>query len=217
MLALTDRLYRHIEKLRKAPLNHISLTEDGPRYVEPLGLATANVVVEHLCPVATFESIIIDFLDDIYPIAPVIHIPSFKQRLSSCQYIESPGFLRLCLSICAMTIASMPKKIGLHGFGHYISAKDMVSRACQLVVASRIATSPEWADEPTSNELICSLLLGTASHYTDSPRRGWMFINESIHCCRELNLCSPGGYDGMSNIDREINKRAFWMLYIVQM
>ncbi len=177
----------------------------------------ASVAIEHLCPLSIFETIIEDYYSDIYPIAPIVHVPSFKQRILTCQHITDPEFLRLCLSLCAMTIASLPKKLPIYGFGHYHTAKAMVSRACQLVAASRLATAPDWADDPTSNDLMCSLLLGTASHYMQSPNRGWVHINESIHCCRNLRLYSPQGYEGMSIIDRELIKRVFWMLYIVQM
>jgi hypothetical protein len=216
---LTNNVDRHIEKLRKNPPALANQGEDSTHlpHLESLGLATANVIVEHLCPLPVLQMIVNDYLDEIYPIAPIIHIPSFKSQFSASKYTTDPVFLRLCLSICAMTIASRPKSIDAYGFGHYLAAKEMVSRACQLVTASRVATASEWADEPTSNELICSLLLGTASHYTDSPRRGWVYINESIHCSRNLSLCNPEGYEGMSVLSREINKRAFWMLYIVQM
>ncbi|KAG0651211.1 hypothetical protein D0Z07_1526 [Hyphodiscus hymeniophilus] len=209
---------RVIESLRTG-ISASSQHEDPSllRHLEPLRLATANIAIEHLCPIGIFETIIDDYFEEIYVIAPIVHIPTFKQGLSTFQYISDAHFLRLCLSLCAMTIASSLKKITVYGFGYYLNAKDMVNRACQLVTASRIATSPDWADEPSSNDLICSLLLGTASHYTESPRRGWIYINESIHCCRNLNLYSPAGYDGMDILGKEINKRAFWMLYIVQM
>ncbi len=213
--------HRYISKYRIPPnVNSPDIDSPGgsnPPYQEPLRYATANIKIEHLCSIEIFDRIINDYFEEIYVIAPIIHIPSFKQGLLTYQYTSDPNFLRLCLSICAMTIASLPKKITSYDFGYYTTAKDMVSRACHLVTASRIATAPDWAEEATANEMICSLLLGTACHYTESPRKGWLYINESIQCCRNLGLYSPAGYQDLEIREQEINKRAFWMLYIVQM
>lgn len=186
-------------------------------HLQPLALAAPHVVIEHLFPLPIFHQIIEDYLEDLYPIAPLIHIPSFLSQLQQCLFLTDPAFLRLCISLCAMTIASLPRKASIYRFDYYTTVKDMVGRACQLVTASRLATSPDWADDPSSNDLICSLFLGMASHYTQCPRRGWTLINESIHCCRSLGLHRHDGYTELNSVETEINKRAFWMIYIVQM
>jgi hypothetical protein len=180
-------------------------------------VVTARVLVQHLCPLDVFGLIIEDYLELIYPIAPLVHQPSFLALVTARQYEFDPTFLRLCLSLCAMTIASMHRKIAIYGFGYYSDPKDMVSRAYQLVMASRLATVPQWADEPSMDTLLCSLLLGLSSHYTESPSRGWVLVNESLYSCRKLNLFQELGYQSRTSIETEICKRAFWMLYIIQM
>ncbi|KAG4442812.1 hypothetical protein IFR05_001693 [Cadophora sp. M221] len=185
-------------------------------HVQPLALVTALVAIEHLCPLPVFQTIAEDFIEHLYPIAPLIHVPSFSSQVQERLYLTDPKFLRLCLSLCAITIASLPRKANIYRFGYYSSTKDMVNRACQLVFASRVATSPDWAESPSFNDLICSLSLGMASHYAQCPSRGWALINESIHCCRSLGLYHKDGYKDLNPVEIEIGKRAFWMLYIVQ-
>lgn len=177
----------------------------------------ALVAIKHLCPLAVFQTVTKDFLEHLYPIAPLIHVPFFSSQIQERLYPTNPNFLRLCLSLCAIPIASLPRKANIYRFGYYASTKDMVNRACQLVAASRIATSPDWAESPSFNDLICSLSLGMASHYAQCPSRRWALINESIHCCRSLGLYHKDGYRDLNAVEIEIGKRAFWMLYFVQM
>lgn len=198
-------------------LERIKSPDGAGSQVSTLPDTTSAVTIEDLCPVSTFHLIIEDFLENVYPIAPLVHLSSFKAQISDGFYHRDSTFLRTCLAICAMTISSLPRKADVYCLDRYQNSKEMVNKAYQLVMASRLATSPDWAENPSSNDLICSLLLGMASHYTQSPRRAWLLINESIHCCRSLGLYRKGGYRGMKDADVEINKRAFWMLYIIQM
>ncbi|KUJ16498.1 uncharacterized protein LY89DRAFT_84873 [Mollisia scopiformis] len=211
------RPQRDLEKFRQLKTSGLpNDTSGGDARVYLLPNAASSVTIEDLCPMTTFHSIIEEFLENLYSIAPLIHVPSFNSQVSECLYLKDARFLCLCLSICAMTISSLPRKASIYLPGHYQSSREMVSRAYQLVIASRLATSPDWADNPSSNDMNCSLLLGMASHYTQCPKRAWSLINESIHCCRSLSLYHENGYKEMTTIEIEINKRAFWMLYIVQ-
>ncbi|PVH84989.1 hypothetical protein DL98DRAFT_62467 [Cadophora sp. DSE1049] len=209
------RPQRDLERFRQVQDVPNNLPSTPSLHDQPLPLHT-QVAIEHFCPIHIFHAIIEDFLQNLYPIAPLIHVPAFSSQVQECLYQTDSNFLRLCLSLCAMTIASLPRKASIYRFEHYASTKDMVSRAFQLVTLSRLATAPDWADTPSVNNLLCSLFLGMASHYTQCPRRGWTLINESIHCCRSLGLYHQAGYRDMSNVQIEICKRAFWMLYIVQ-
>lgn len=186
-------------------------------YSIPVHLITTTIKIEHLCPHHIFITIFEDYLQYIYPITPIIHRPSFMSKVASRQHESDPAFLRLCLSLCAMTVSSIHRRVGRYGFDYYETPKQLVTRAYHLVMASRLATDPEWADDPTMDTLLCSLLLGQAAHYTESPSRGWNLINESLYCCRSLDLYEESGYTSVSIVDREIAKRAFWMLYIIQM
>lgn len=160
----------------------------SPLHLLRIQTAAPNVKIEHLCPLDIFHLIIEDYVELIYPISPIAHYPSFGHKLSSRQYKVDPEFLRLCLSLCAMTVSSIHRKISLYGFGHYSDAKQVVMRAYKLVIASRLMTFPQWAEDPSTDTLISSLLLGMASHFTESPVRGGNIINESIQCSRNLNL-----------------------------
>ncbi|KAH8669750.1 hypothetical protein BGZ60DRAFT_40262 [Tricladium varicosporioides] len=180
----------------------------------PIVSLISSITIEHLCPIPVFYRIISDYLTFIYPITPIPHRPTFNSALSSRLYDHDPEFLRLCLSICAMTVSSLQRRMPSYGFGYYNHAGGMVQRVDQLITASRLATNE--LDPSSSNTMICSFLLGMASHYVGKPMRGWVLINESIQVSRSLNLAAKEGYDGRDLVDTEMCKRAFWMLYIIQ-
>lgn len=114
-----------------------------------------------------------------------------------------------------MTVSSLQRRMPSYGFGYYNHADEIVQRVDRLITASRLAT--DELDTASSNTMICSFLLGMANHYVERPMRGWVLINESIQVSRSLNLATKEGYDGRDLVDAEMCKRAFWMLYIIQM
>ncbi|KAE9370012.1 hypothetical protein N431DRAFT_468098 [Stipitochalara longipes BDJ] len=212
-----------VERFREAAANsHASSSLEQPPvldtllYLLPINEASYRVTIEHLMPFTAFQLIMDDYLSFVYPVIPVVHIPSFQRRLSARDYNRDPVFLRFCLSISAVTVSSMPRKISVYGFGHYEDSRQFVTRAYLLVMASRYTNSSDWADTPSMDTLLCSYLLSCASHYTEKPSRAWMLMNESLQNCRNLEIWNRDGYQMLSIIDSEICKRMFWLLYIVQ-
>ncbi|KAH6672147.1 hypothetical protein B0J14DRAFT_67975 [Halenospora varia] len=191
-----------------------SSTLEVPPHCLPITSLISSITIEHLCPIPVFYQIINDYLTFIYPITPITHRPTFNSALSSNFHDHDPEFLRLCLSLCAMTVSSLQRRMPSYGFGYYNHADEIVQRVDRLITASRLAT--DELDTASSNIMICSFLLGMASHYVERPMRGWVLINESIQVSRSLNLATKEGYDGRDLVDAEMCKRAFWMLYIIQ-
>ncbi|PVI06081.1 hypothetical protein DM02DRAFT_610044 [Periconia macrospinosa] len=174
-----------------------------------------DLALEHLCSRATFLSIIEDYLQLVYPVLPLVHRPTFHASVQNNAYASDPAFFRLCLAICAVTVASLPRKF--HEYGRdYAHAGAFVDRACHMVLLSRISSEPEWQDKPTIGTIIISILLTMASHYAGRPNQGWAYASEAIQFFRALELYRREGYKDMSVLDREMCKRAFWLLLIIQ-
>ncbi|KAF2644815.1 hypothetical protein P280DRAFT_443859 [Massarina eburnea CBS 473.64] len=181
-----------------------------------LNLPVGELSIEHFCPKATFRSIIDDFLQLVFPLLPLVHRPSFRTSIESAAYTADPAFFRLCLAICAVTVASIPRKFEEYGRDKYADVGAMVDRACHMVLLSRIASEPEFQNQPTMATMIVSILLTMASHYAGRANQGWGYASEAIQFFRTLELYRKERYEGLSLLDREMCKRAFWMLYIIQ-
>lgn len=173
--------------------------------------------MEHLCSHAIFLQILSDYLDLVYPVLPLVHQPSFRTLLNNHAYNTDVSVFRLCISLCAVTVASIPRNIAKYGCGQYTDVGSMVDRACHIVLLSRMTTEPEWQNHPSMETMLTSIILAMASHYAGRPSQGWGYANEAIDFFRTLELYRREGYVNLNAVEGELCKRAFWVLYIIQM
>lgn len=179
-------------------------------------LIPSHFSAEQLCDEVVFQAILNDFLDLVYPLIPLVHPPGFRKLANDKAYNNDPAFFRICLAICAITVASIPRKFAEYGLNRYTSVGVMVDRACHLVLLSRISTEPEWQNRPTMSTMIVSILLTMASHYAGRANQGWSYASEAIQFFRALELFREEAYAGLTLLDGQLCKRAFWVLYIIQ-
>ncbi|KAF1959491.1 hypothetical protein CC80DRAFT_489621 [Byssothecium circinans] len=179
-------------------------------------MPVGDLSIEHLCPKAAFGAIIDDYLQLVFPLLPLVHRPSFRASIEAAAYTADPAFFRLCLAVCAVTVASIPRKFEEYGREKYADVGAMVDRACHMVLLSRIASEPEWQNQPQTGTMIVSILLTMASHYAGRANQGWGYASEAIQFFRALELYRKVGYEHLSLLEGEMCKRAFWLLYIIQ-
>ncbi|KAH7136304.1 hypothetical protein EDB81DRAFT_657319 [Dactylonectria macrodidyma] len=180
----------------------------------PLPLGTVGIA--HFLPEAVFHAVIDDFLFRVYPLTPFIHIPQFKAQLAERSFETNPAFFRLCVALCAVTVASLPRNFATNGSGGWRNAVDMVERASQLITCSYMATMPSWQDEPSAERLKVSLLQGIAFVYVGRTKTGYLYLNEAVPCCRDLELHRRQSYQTLNPVEIELQKRLFWLLLISQ-
>jgi hypothetical protein len=76
---------------------------------------------------------------------------------------------------------------------------------------------PMYVTCPSTENLTTSMMLCLAAHYAAETNQGWFFANEVSLFSRCMALAERRGYDGLSTIEVELRKRAFWCCYFVQM
>ena len=185
--------------------------------MQPLLVLTSDPLsIEHLLPLHLFHAVMDDFISLLYPITPIICIRDFRAGVAVQRYQTDPAFLRLCFSLVAITVSSLSRKFAEYGFPLYANPKEVVDRAHNAVMASRLLSDPHWDDTPSLSTMICSFLLAGAAHYTQRRTRAWALLNESIAGCRDLKLYRKEGYKNLTEVDAQISKRLFWLLYITQ-
>lgn len=214
---------RHVAeaRLRRGPPgasdnDSVCLRDAGTVY-SSTSLPIGHLSVSHFAPEPAFLAILDDFIRRVYPVLPLIHIPSFTESLSRRDFETDPAFFRLCVSLCAVTVASIPRKIASYGVTGYKDARELVNRASHLVLMSRITTTPEWQDKATVDSMVVSVILAMASHYAGKPNAGWAYASEAVHFFRELKLYREEAYKDFNAIEAELCKRSFWLLFIIQM
>lgn len=172
----------------------------------------------HFCDPSVLRQIIHDYLTLVYPLIPLVHRRTFRAQFENSLDAtdHDPSFFRLTLALCAVTVASLPKKFLEYSRGRFVDIGAMVDRACHLVLLSRISTESLWQDQPATSTVIVSFLLALASLYAGRASQGWGYAIEAIHFFRTLGLYRPEGYEHLQPLEREFCKRLFWLLYIMQ-
>lgn len=181
------------------------------------GLPIGELLIEHLCTREIFLAILEDYTELVWPLLPLVHLPRLAQVLSSREYATNPASFRLCITLCAVTVASIPRKFEEYGDSRYSDVAEMVDRACHLVLLSRVQSAPDWQNRPSMGNMIVSILLSMASHYAGRHNQGWGYASEAIQFFQALELFRKKGYEMLSVLDGQLCKRAFWVLYIIQM
>ncbi|KAF2678443.1 hypothetical protein K458DRAFT_138954 [Lentithecium fluviatile CBS 122367] len=184
--------------------------------IAALDVGLGEPSIDHLCSPTVFRAIIDDYLHLVYPLLPVVHRPSFRALVDANAYTSDAAFLRLCLAVCAVTVASIPRKFNEYAIDQYPHVGAMVDRACHLVLRSRISSEPGWQNRPAMSTMIVSILLAMSSHYAGRPNQGWAYASEAIQFFRALELYRMEAYTALTAREGELCKRAFWVLYIIQ-
>ncbi|KAI8649547.1 Zn(2)-C6 fungal-type domain-containing protein [Fusarium keratoplasticum] len=209
---------RHIAEAKQraalslSPLSH----PDQQPLPLPLPLPIGPIGIAHFLPEPVFLTVIDDFLSRVYPLVPFIHLPRFKAQLASRDLETDPAFFRLCVALCAITVASLPRNLSSYGIVGYHNAAQVVERASHLITCSYMATLPSWQDKPSFERLRVTILTAVAFLYAGRNHAGYVWLNEAVPCCRDLELYKRDAYRGLDIVDIELRKRVFWLLFIAQ-
>jgi hypothetical protein len=113
-------------------------------------------------------------------------------------------------------MATMPRQIEIYGCNMYQNAGELVERAAHLVLISRLSSNMAWQNKPSPEDMIVSVLLAMAAHYAGWNNVGWAYMSEATHSFRALELYKQDAYSPFDAVDTQLCKRAFWLLYIMQ-
>lgn len=190
----------------------------GPTSPTQNGESFSTVRLEQFCTRDTFVEIFHDFVNLVYPVVPLVYLPTVKAMVTRGDYATNQPFLRQCIALAAATVASLPRKLGLYARNsHHTSVSSFVLRAIQLVQMSRVIDDPLYVSNPNTEHLTTSMMLCLAAHYASDTNQGWFYANEVSIFSRWMKLAEHQGYDGVPLVECELRKRAFWCCYIVQM
>lgn len=113
-----------------------------------------------ICSRELFDEIMQDYVDLLYPLVPLVHIPSFKNDLRNRREVYDKPFLAFVISICAAVVAHMPSR-----FYHYRSRspplrfttrRAMVDFCQEKIYSMRKA---DWYDEMSFTKFATSYML----------------------------------------------------------
>ncbi|CAI6335596.1 unnamed protein product [Periconia digitata] len=191
----------------------------GPknRYVQALRAHLDGTTVEEsisgrpsLGLIASYEiiqNIISDWFDWIHPVAPIFHMATFTRRVAESQSTGdcSAPFLLLVASMCAATVASLPRRSSLYGgvtFGHCIS------------LAERFQLWSPSTNITLERTLTLYNLSSAASHEFDLDAAFVQRSMSEVAC--SLKYLVHYELDRMTFLDQQLLKRVYWLAYAGQ-
>lgn len=147
----------------------------------------------------------------LYPIMPVIHEATFRQKLNSREEL-SPADKCLVVSMCAITVlhASPPSELALE-------AKKNLGRQFLLqFLDMRRALSPEWVESATLSTIIASYFASVSYFELKKPRTSNFYVREATGMALEQGLHLDSFYLGMDRVSEICHRRTFALLFVTE-
>ncbi|KAM5344108.1 hypothetical protein ACJ41O_012645 [Fusarium nematophilum] len=167
---------------------------------------------DELCPRDLFMLIMRDYIDRIYPLVPVVHLPTFRAELAANRDVEDLDFLSLIIALVALTIGLLPSRFDDYQamasrFGTRTAAISCCSQLCL-----RLRPADYW-DQVSHRKWAVAYTLSIGSFQTGQMNQSRMFDAEAIQVARLLCIHSIPEYDGLNCIETQLRKKAFWLQF----
>jgi len=152
------------------------------------------------------------FLDQLYPLAPAIHTPSFLADLKDNRQSRDLKFLALLISVLVVTLCTLSGAYDrckeLDPAFRYATRKEMLEAGDGIV---RHLSPPDYYDDPSLDQWAYHFLLMLACGNTGLMQRAYMHHAQAANVLKQKDLHRVGSYHGLSKIKQQLAKKALWM------
>lgn len=183
-------------------------------YRSPSTPFTQSSSVEELCSRDLLKRILLDYLEHLYPLIPVVHRPSFRRDLCEDRDLYDSDFSCLVLGLCAATVGTMPNR-----FKEYktcatplrFRTRTEMIRYCYD--RSHYMRDHDYFENVSFHKWASSYLLGIALFQIGEHNQARMIEVESMQLARLLGLHQISEYVGLNCIETQLRKKAFWLMF----
>lgn len=173
--------------------------------------------VDTFCAKPVVDYLVQSFLDDLYPLTPIIHIPSFVADVKDNRQSRDLKFFFLLISVLVATVCTLPGAFEqckqLDGSFRFTSRKDMLEAGSQLTCQLR---QPDYFDDLTLEQMASTFMLMFAHAQQGMFRRSIMLHSEVTMIIHQMELHLVGTYHKYNKIQQQICKRALWMNFTTE-
>jgi hypothetical protein len=206
------------------PASHASLNDDNSGLdstesrregISPSPWPRLGPIVVSLCSEQLMDTAIRDYLHHLYPLLPVIHIPSFLQHLDSGRHTTNVPFLCLLLSLFALVCSMLPRRFEHYraldpDFGDEFTHRRQVLDRVQSLIHK--IQGPDYFDDLTLVKWASAYCRMSACAYLGLVSRAMILRSEAETVLLQLNCHRVGSYTGLNEIEAQLRKKAFWMM-----
>lgn len=186
-----------------APIGTPEAAFEGRRYATDI-----------LLPRDLVRFILRDYITYVYPVVPVIHIPTFHSMFDQEYDSKDPEFLLLIISLCAFTMGLLPSRFSV--YREYKSPLPFESRtemANHCYRLNQSLRSIAYWDTVNHQKWASSYLLALTFHQTGNTNLWRMLEVEAMQLLRLLEVQYVSSYTGLNPVETQLRKKAFWLMF----
>ncbi|KAJ4138465.1 hypothetical protein NW768_002299 [Fusarium equiseti] len=155
-----------------------------------------------------------DYITYVYPLIPVIHIPTFQTKFSQEHDAQNQDFLALIISMCALTVGLLPSRFWAYReYRSPLPFKTRTEMANHCYKLNQGLRDIEYWDTVSHQKWASSYLLALTFHQTGNVNLWRMLEVESIQLLRLLEVQHASSYSGLDFIETQLRKKAFWLMF----
>jgi len=168
--------------------------------------------LDSFCSAPVVGFLIQSFLDQLYPLAPAVHTPSFLADLRDNRQSRDLKFFALLISILVATLCTLSGAFDrckkLDPAFRFSSRKEMLEAGDQLI---RHLSPSDYYDNSSLEQWAAHFLLLLATGQQGLMQRANMHHAQATSVLRQMNLHRVSGYQGLSKIKQQLGKKALWL------
>lgn len=172
-------------------------------------------LISKFCSEPLFNALMQDYIGLLYPVLPVVHLPTFVSDLGNYRHRIDQDFGRFVLALCAVTISVRPdrfvdfKKIDPDfSFSTRLQAIDCV----QSIINK--TKPPDYYDHSTVEKWAIPLCLGRAYAYLGNRKAIYYHFSEGHALMQDLGCHRTSTYASLDHVEAQLRKKAFWLTAI---
>jgi hypothetical protein len=162
-----------------------------------------------------FRTLMQDFIEALYCLVPIIHIPTFQADLESDRLSHDTNFYLFCVSICSLMFCAMP-----HTFGRYHHSAGLCEFTDREATIAAIRdtihqTRPYDYLERLSFEIwaisYMQVLTDALLGYYNTAK---IHLAELLTISKALRIHRLAGYAGLNPVEAQLRRKAFWQTFM---
>jgi hypothetical protein len=173
--------------------------------------------LERLCDISIIWKLVDDYITVLYPLLPVVHLPSFRAALSQDRASVDPFFFSLLTSICAQTAVLLPRRFLEYRSSNknfpYNTPAEFVHRCVDLIMPLR---DHQYFDTPSPEKAATAYMLGYAAMLAGINGRARLFWTELTTFMKFARIDELDNHSSWNCIELQLWKKLFWMWYIIE-
>ncbi|KAL2070132.1 hypothetical protein VTL71DRAFT_14812 [Oculimacula yallundae] len=151
------------------------------------------------------------FMEHIYPIMPLIHMPTLRASIARPQEMYEKN---LIYSLCALTSTHMSGQsipILAPGPPSWEAAGRFFLDECISV-----RQAYDFVEDKSLYAVISSYFVSTAFFELGQNKKSWYYLREALTMGQDLGFHDENTYAGLSPTDALCMRRTFWILYVTE-